>query len=170
MVVAADHVRDPVEPVLERRREVVRRTAVRADEHEVLELLVRHLDAPLDRVVPAGRALVRHADADRAVVLVRASLRDEPARLLLRALHAVELERRLAVPVDPEPAQRALDLLDGLLDLAARVGVLDPQEALAAAPAREEPVEEERAHAADVEETRSGDGAMRTRTDMRAVA
>ena len=72
--------------------------------------------------------------------------------LLLRPLHDVELERRRAVPLDPEPAQRALDLLDRLLDLAARVGVLDPQQALPALSAREEPVEEERAHAADVEE------------------
>ena len=80
------------------------------------------------------------------------SLVDEAPRLLRGALHAVELERRLAVPVDPEPAQRALDLLDRLDDLAARVGVLDPQQALAPAAAREEPVEEERADAADVEE------------------
>ena len=64
----------------------------------------------------------------------------------------VELERRLAVPLDAEPAQRALDLRDRLLDLAARVRVLDPEQALAPGPAREEPVEEERADAADVEE------------------
>ena len=57
-----------------------------------------------------------------------------------------------AVPVDPEPAQRLLDLVDRLGDLAARVGVLDPQAALAALLAREQPVEEERANAADVEE------------------
>ena len=52
----------------------------------------------------------------------------------------------------PSQRERALDLLDRLRDLAARVGVLDPEQALAAAPAGEEPVEEERAHAADVEE------------------
>ena len=57
-----------------------------------------------------------------------------------------------AVPVDPEPAQRVLDLLDRLGDLAARVGVLDPQQALAALLAREQPVEEEGADTADVEE------------------
>ena len=57
-----------------------------------------------------------------------------------------------AVPVEPEPAQRVLDLLDRLRDLAARVGVLDAEPELAAVVAREEPVEEERAHAADVEE------------------
>ena len=65
----------------------------------------------------------------------------------------VELERHRPVPVDPEPPQRALDLLDRVDDLAARVGVLDPQPALAALLAREEPVEEERADAADVEVT-----------------
>ena len=57
-----------------------------------------------------------------------------------------------AVPVDPEPRERPLDLLDRLGDLAARVGVLDPQPALAVLAAREQPVEEERVDAADVEE------------------
>ena len=152
VVVAADHVRDPVEPVLDRRGEVVGRAPVGADEDDVLELLVRELDPALDGVVPGGRALVRHPEADRALVLVGLALRDEAARLLLAALDPVELEGRLAVPVDPEPAQRPLDLLDRLRDLAARVGVLDPQQALAAAPAREQPVEEEGADAADVEE------------------
>ena len=79
----------------------------------------------------------------------------------------VELEGHRPVPVDPEPAQRLLDLLDRLRDLAARVGVLDPQQALAALLAREQPVEEERAHAADVQEAGRADGAMRTRTDTR---
>ena len=152
VVVAADDVRDPVEPVLDRRGEVVRRSAVRAHQDEILELLVRELDPPLDRVVPAGRALVRHAEADRAFVLVRGPFGDEPARLCLAALDPVELEGRRAVPVDAEPGERALDLLDRFGDLAARVSVLDPQQALAAATAREEPVEEEGANAADVEE------------------
>ncbi len=81
-----------------------------------------------------------------------AALRDEPSRFVLRTLHDVELERRVTVPLDAEPAQRALDLLDRLRDLAARVGVLDPQQALAALATREEPVEEKGAHAPDVEE------------------
>ena len=79
VVVAADDMRDPVEPVLERGGEVVRRPAVRADEDEILELGVRELDASLDRVVPARHALVGHADPDRALVLVRRSLGDEAA-------------------------------------------------------------------------------------------
>ena len=52
----------------------------------------------------------------------------------------------------PSHCERALDLLGRLLDLAAGVRVLDPQQALAVAAAREEEVEEERAHAADVQE------------------
>ena len=55
VVVAADHVRDRVVHVLDRRGEVVGRAAVGADDDEVLELLVRELDAPANRVVPAGR-------------------------------------------------------------------------------------------------------------------
>ena len=52
----------------------------------------------------------------------------------------------------PSQRERVLDLVDRLRDLAARVGVLDPKPELAALVAREEPVEEERADAADVEE------------------
>src|SRR5207247_6048816 len=85
----------------------------------------------------------------------------EPARLGVAALVPVELEGDGAVPVEPEPAQRALDLLHRLRHLPARVRVLDPQQALAPAPAREEPVEEESAHAADVQET----GRARSHTD-----
>src|SRR5439155_10583642 len=61
-------------------------------------------------------------------------------------------ERDRPVPVDPEPVEGLLDLLDRLGYLAARVGVLDPKQAFAALLAREEPVEEERADAADVQE------------------
>ena len=156
VVVAADHVGDRVVHVLDGGREVVGRPAVGADDDDVLELDVRHLDATADDVVPAGRALVGHPEADRAVVLVRPVLGHEPGRELAAAIHRVELERDGAVPVDPEPRERPLDLRDGLGDLAARVGVLDPEQALAAAAAREEPVEEEGVHAADVEEPGRG--------------
>ena len=152
VVVAADHVRDRVVHVLDRRGEVVGRTAVGADDDEVLELRVRNLDAAADDVVPARDALVGHPEADRAVVLVRPSLRQELAGQRAAAVHRVELERHRPVPVDPEPRERALDLLDRLGDLAARVGVLDPEQALALPPAGEEPVEEERVDAPDVEE------------------
>ena len=80
-------------------------------------------------------------------------------------VETVELERDRPVPVDPEPAQRLLDLLGGGLDLAARVGVLDPQQELAALVPGEQPVEEEGAHAADVEEA----GRARSHADADAL-
>ena len=48
------------------------------------------------------------------------------------AVGALGLEDGLAVPVDPEPAQRLEDLLDVLRRRALAVGVLDPQHQLAA--------------------------------------
>src|SRR5205085_2488368 len=48
--------------------------------------------------------------------------------------------------------QRLLDLLRRLCDLAARVGVLDPEPELAALVTREEPVEERRVDVPDVQE------------------
>ena len=65
---------------------------------------------PPDQVVPGGDTFVRHAHADGALVLVRLALRDEALGLLAAMLHPVELERDLSVPVQPEPAERILDL------------------------------------------------------------
>ena len=167
MVLAADHVRDPVEHVLDGRGEVVGRPPVGAHDHEVGEVLVLELDPAADDVVPADHALVGHAEADRALVLVGLALGEQPVGVRAHLVHPVELERGRAVPVDPEPAKRLLDLLGRLGDLAARVRVLDPEAALAALLAREEPVEEERAHAADVQEAgrarRHADDALTSR-------
>ena len=88
---------------------------------------MRPLIASSQSVVPSSGMRMRIG----ALVLVGRALVDEPPRLVLGALHDVELERRLAVPLDPEPLERSLDLLHGLLDLAARIRVLDPQETLA---------------------------------------
>ena len=158
MVVAADHVRDPVHPVVDRVREVVGRTAVGADDHHVLELLGGKLDAALDGVLPRDDPLVGHADPGRAVILVGLVLGDESLGLGAAALCAVELEACLSVPLDPEPPERPLDLLRRLRHLARRVRVLDAEKALAAAAAREQPVEKEGADAADVEEPRGRGG------------
>ena len=166
VVVAADHVRDPVEHVLDRRGEVVGRASVGADDHEVGEVLVLELDPPADGVVPADDALVGHPEADRSLVEVGLAFLDEPLRVGAHLVHPVELEGDRAVPVDPEPPERLLDLLGGLGDLAARVGVLDPQAALAALLARVEPVEEERPDTADMQEA----GRARGHADANAHA
>src|SRR5207248_2364648 len=91
-------------------------------------------------------------DPDRALVLVRLALGHEARGLGPAALHPVELEGDGTVPVQAEPAQRLLDLLHRLRDLAARVRVLDPEPELAALVPREEPVEEGGVDAADVQE------------------
>ena len=144
--------RDPVEHVLDRRGEVVGRATVGADDHEVGEVLVLELDPAANGILPADDALVRHPEADRALVEIGLVFLDEPLRVGAHLVHPVHLERDRAVPVDPEPPERLLDLLGGVGDLAARVGVLDPEAALAALLARVEPVEEERSDTADVQE------------------
>ena len=79
---------------------------------------------------------------------------DQLLERLAVALGAFALEDGLAVPVELEPAQGVEDLLDVLLGGALPVGILDPQYELAPLLAGEEPVEERRARAADVERAR----------------
>src|SRR5262249_52662582 len=98
------------------------------------------------------RAVVRHPEPDRSLVLVGLALVDEPPGDLDALLLAVELERDRPVPVQAEPAQRVLDLLRCLRDLPARVRVLDPQAELAPCVPGEEPVEERRANVSDMQE------------------
>ena len=65
------------------------------------------------------------------------------------------------VPVHPHPAEAVEDLLDGLLDVALLVGVVDPEDELAAVVAGEEPVEEGRPDPPDVEEAGRAGGEPR---------
>src|SRR3546814_19903482 len=67
---------------------------------------------------------------------------------------ARELVDRVAIPVEPEPAHPVEDRVDRGLGGAGAVGILDAQQELAAVVAREQPVEQRGARAADMEETR----------------
>src|SRR5215212_6074056 len=58
------------------------------------------------------------------------------------------------VPIEADPTHRTLELLDGFLCRALQVRVLYPKHERAAVLAREEPVEERRAYAADVQPPR----------------
>jgi hypothetical protein len=71
-----------------------------------------------------------------------------PLRLPVRLVRAADL--RTLVPVEAQPAHRGEQLLVRLLGVAGRVGVLDPEDQLAAVVAGEGPVEEGRADQADV--------------------
>src|SRR4029079_17233763 len=86
------------------------------------------------------------------LVLVGLAVGDEPVGDAPAVVHPVELERVRPVPVEAEPAEGRLDLVDRLRDLPRGVGVLDPEPELPALVARVEPVEERRADVADVEE------------------
>ena len=73
----------------------------------------------------------------------------EALRLEIRPVGAVDF--RSLVPVEPEPAKAVEDPFDHVLRRSLDVGVFDAQHEDAAEPAREEPVEERGARAADVE-------------------
>ena len=67
----------------------------------------------------------------------------EPARLVIRTL----------VVIEPEPGHAVEDHADGFIRRALAIGVLDPQDELAAQAARVQPAEKRGTHAADVQQT-----------------
>ena len=73
----------------------------------------------------------------------------ETLRLEVGCVRAADI--RPFVPVEAEPAQAVEDAVDHLLRRSLGVGVLDAQHEHAAVAAREQPVEERGARAADVE-------------------
>ena len=107
----------------------------------------------------------------RAVAAVCEALREELLgdRMMTRAALALDVglvraaDIRPLVPLEPDPAQRALDLLDRLGMLARLVGVLDPQHEAPAVVARVEPREQRGAHAAHVQQ--AGRGRRKARAD-----
>ena len=191
MIVAADDVGDAHVVVVDHDREHVGRRAVRAQQHEVVEVLVlpHHpalhlvLDHGLarerrlepDHRLDAGRRVGRVAVAPAPVIELGAAF---AARLfahlgelfgagiavigtaggqqrlghLAVARRARELVDRVAVPLDAEPGEPVEDGGDRRLGRALAVGVLDPQQHLAAAPAGIEPVEQRGARSADMQE------------------
>ena len=70
-------------------------------------------------------------------------------RLQIRTVAAADL--RALIPVEPQPAQTVEDPGDHLVRRPLDVGVLDAQHKDAAEPTREQPVEQRRARAANVE-------------------
>ena len=80
--------------------------------------------------------------------------RHELGRSLVVEVEPIRLVHGLAVPVETEPLERAVDDLDQLAPAALGVGVLDPQHELAAVLACVDPVEQGRARATDVQVAR----------------
>ena len=67
VVDAADDMRHPHVVVVDDDREHIGRRAVRAEQHEIVEILVRDDDAALHEVVDDGLALARGLEADRGL-------------------------------------------------------------------------------------------------------
>ena len=137
-----------------RRGEVVRRPAVGAHEDDVLELLVRELDAAADGVVP-GRRRPRRACGSGSRPRPRTPCpRRRAARAIsAQSLQAVELERRRRRP----SRARASAATPGSAptascDLAARVRCSRSAAGTRRLVPREEPVEERGANVPDVQE------------------
>ncbi len=77
VVVAADDVRDAHVPVIDDDAEIVGWRTVGAGDHQVVELAVGDLDAPLDEVVPGDDSVHRIAETDNRL---------DPGRRLRQAL------------------------------------------------------------------------------------
>jgi hypothetical protein len=74
----------------------------------------------------------------------------EPLRLVVRSMRSADFGS--FVPIDAEPAEAVQNRGQRRLDIPLLIGVVDPQEKLPAVLPGEEPVEERRANAADVQE------------------
>ncbi len=61
---------------------------------------------------------------------------------------------RSFVPVDTDPAEPVEDAFDGVLDVPLLIGVVNPEQKLAAVMSGEQPVEEGRSNSANVQEAR----------------
>ena len=182
MVFAPDDVRDLHRDVVDDVHQVKHRIAVRAHDHEILVLDALHAAADLvlnhdGRRLDLGHgllavlvkylvALAEQLEPDRPVLLVGPARRQKFADIFLVDVAALALPIRAVVtaparailgtlvPIHPEPREALIDQLEELLAVALLVRVLDAQNEHAAGVARVEPVEQRRAGAADVKETR----------------
>src|SRR5208337_3066808 len=72
-----------------------------------------------------------------------------PMRLVVGTIGSTDV--RPFVPIDADPPKTVEDALDGILDVPLLVGVVDPQQKLAAEMPGKQPVEQGRSHSADVQ-------------------
>ncbi len=192
VIVAANDVRDGHVMIVDHDREHVGRGSVRAQQHEVVEILVLPDHAALDLVVDhgfsglgrletdhrfdVGRSFGGRAVAPAAVVAHGAPLRLRGGSHLLKLLlagiaivgiavgqqlfgdftvtrGARELIDGLAIPIDAEPLQAVDNGADSGFRGALAVGILDPEQHLAATAPRVEPVKQGRSAASDMQES-----------------
>ena len=128
VILPPDHMRDAEISIVDDRREVISRRAVRADQRR----------PPL------------FAKPERAFLLVRRPALEEPRRGLAIAVAALTLANRALVPPDPEPGQIGEDPGFRLGVGSRRIGVVDPQDQHPAALVREAAIRDGRQCAPEV--------------------
>ena len=96
-----------------------------------------------------GPRIVAVGEAAREELLDRGLVERQTLGLVVGGVRTADLGA--LVPVDPQPAEAVEDRRQRVGEVPLRVGVVDPQDELPAVVAREEPVEERRAHPADVQ-------------------
>src|SRR5581483_10442311 len=84
-------------------------------------------------------------------VVVGGAARDQLVDGALVVAEALRLKERPLVPLQIEPLEAVQDRRERGVDVALLIGVVDAEQVFAAVAPREQPVEERRAHAADVE-------------------
>ena len=152
--------RRPAPRGLERRRlGVGRRHPAPAVEKAPL-LTLRRLAFGLDLV--RGR-VVPIRGAGRKQLLDRRPVAPGALRLVIRCMRPADLGP--LIPVDAQPPEPVQNRLQRRGHVALGIGVVNPQQELPFVPAGEQPVEQRRAHAADVEV--SGGTGREARTDLR---
>ena len=136
-----------------RRILVVGDSFVEAAQVQEPEAVVGRLEAAVaaEAVVAPSRPLPSLDRLRRAVAPVGVAALGQPLRRLEVRGAALGLVDDLLVPLQPEPPQAVEDALEPVVLAADRVGVLVPEQEATALAAREEPVEECGAGAADVE-------------------
>src|SRR5881394_3170827 len=155
MVVAAEDMRDLHIDVVDHHGKVVERRAIRAEDHEVANILTLEADSRMDRVLPRQLSGGK-AQPDRVLLHVGFALLQQLVGDLLMAREPGALEDGRLIPIKPEPREPVEDDLRVFVGGARFVRVLDTQQKLAALAAGEEPVEERRSGAADVEVASGG--------------
>src|ERR1044071_3049164 len=146
VIFAPDHMRDSHFKIIDHVNQMKHRLPVRAHEHEVriLRLAVRRLTGNISHDEIGNRdGFAWHAEADRAVVFVGTTMRQELLHMLLverltlalkvRAVLAVAWAGRVTgdgafIPFQSKPAQSVEDDLDSLLGVTGGIGVLDSKD------------------------------------------
>jgi hypothetical protein len=171
VVLAADDVRDVHLQVIHHVDEVKHRLAIGPDDDEIRVGLFAIGQFARD-VRPTTRSGMTMGwrsilEFDRALAIVGHALVLEFLDAPPVNLAPLRLEVGAFIPIQPEPAQAAENDIGGFLGIAGRVGVLDAQDKGAAGVAGVKPVEQSRAGAANVQQTRRTGG--KTNTNIHAI-